>query len=184
MITEPIDEITSLKIVSDTLEGLNDKAAAERVVRWAWGKYVGQSTPAQPPKRGTRAKVPKAKPKGRSKGKKKEALSLIKDLNLKPTNGLSLADFVAEKGPTSIKAKIAVSVYYLVTHASVDPVTINHVYTSFKWLAWRLPSDLKNMIQQTGSSGWLDTGDLNCIQLNSMGENYVEHDLPKSSKGG
>lgn len=181
MATESIGEIEVLTIVSETLEKLEDKAAAERVVRWAWDKYIGKSEAMQPATTARRGVIPKSKAKGGSAGKK-ETLSVVKDLNLKPDGALSLAEFVKEKQPSSIKAKIAVCVYYLSTYASVSRITIHHIYTSFKWLTWRLPTDLKNMVYQVGSQGRLDTSDINNVRLTTMGENFVEHDLPKASK--
>ncbi|MDH3337686.1 MAG: hypothetical protein OER22_00230 [Gammaproteobacteria bacterium] len=180
--TEKVDEIEALKSISDTLNRLNDKAAAERLVRWAWDKYVGDTAVSRPAATLKKAARAKPKPKGTSKPKKKEALTLVKDLNLNPKDSLSLAEFVGQKQPSSMKAKIAVCAYYLANHVDAGSVSINHVYTSFKWLKWRLPADLKNMIHQTGSAGWLDSSDLENLQLTTMGENFVEHDLPKSSK--
>ena len=62
----------------------------------------------------------------------------------------------------------------------LNPVTADHIYTAFKGLAWRVPSDLVNTLQQAGSKGWLDTANSADIKVTPMGENLVEHDLPKS----
>ncbi len=37
-------------------------------------------------------------------------------------------------------------------------------------------------MHQAGSAGWLDTADSEEIKLTSMGENLIEHELPKEQK--
>ena len=73
--------------------------------------------------------------------------------------------------------KITVAVYYLKEEAGEPAVSIDHVYTCFKWMKWKLPNDLTNTIHQAGSKGFLDTRAGNSLQLTPLGENLVEHDL-------
>lgn len=184
METEKLDEVDAIAAIADILEKLGDKSAAERIVRWAWGKYVGPE-PEQM-LRGGAARSRTAKSKGRRrtgvKGKKKETLSMIKELNLNPDGGPTVASFVSEKQPSNLKEKIVAAVYYLSVHAHAEEVTIDHIYSIFKTLGWRLPTNLPNMVHQAGAQGWLDTSDRHNIKLSMIGENFVEHDLPRVGK--
>lgn len=180
MTKNKLNEIETLQLISNSLDELEDKGAADRIVRWAWGKYVGEPEPSQSRRPSSRKKKAVKKARKSSKVKPKESLSIVKDLDLKPSNKTSLTDFINEKNPRSLKAKITVCAYYLKTELIVNPIMINHIYTCFKSLHWRLPADLRNMTQQAGSDGWLDSSDMDNLELTTIGENFVEHDLPKS----
>ena len=60
-------------------------------------------------------------------------------------------------------------------------VTLSGVYTFFNSLSWPVPADLKNVLQQAGTEGWLDTADSEDIKITSLGENLVEYELPKKT---
>lgn len=181
MTTEQVDEFGVLKQANDLLLSLNDKEAAQRVVRWMWDKYVGPSE--VPPQQQPLVAQPATRPitiRRRKASKKKETIGLVKDLNLKPADRQSLADFADEKQPASMVDKVVVCVYYLSRISDVSAVSFDHIYTAFKALAWRLPKDFRNMVHQAGSRGWLDTKRRGDIAVTTIGENYVEHDLPKT----
>lgn len=182
METDQVDEFCVLKEINDLLVSLDDKEAAQRVVRWMWDKYVGPGGPA-PQQQAPIARFAGGSSTVRRKGKaskKKESIGLVKDLNLKPADRPSLADFAAEKNPVNMIEKALVCVYYLSQIADVSAVSFDHIYTAFKSLAWRLPKDFRNMVHQAGSRGWLDTKARDDIAVTTMGENFVEHDLPRT----
>lgn len=179
MATDQVDEFDTLKRVNDLLIALEDKEAAQRVVRWMWDKYVGLGGPPPPPPIASVGGGPTARRKGKA-SKKKETIGLVKDLNLKPSGRPPFEEFVKEKGPMTMIEKVVVCVYYLSRVAEVGAVSLDHIYTAFKALAWRLPKDLTNTVHQSGSRGWLDTSSRDEITVTTMGENFVEHDLPRS----
>ena len=113
---------------------------------------------------------------------RKTSFSIVNDLNLRPKNKQNLKDFAAEKGPASHIDKCTVSVYYLINTADIEEVTMDHVFTCYKHMSWRLPSDLSNMLAQAGTQGYLDVTDRTNIRLTTHGENLVEHDLPKKGR--
>lgn len=175
------DELDVLKSVEESLDSV-DADARSRILTWVNSKYgVVLSSPAQPVKRRQPAKSSKTEDGKPSKARKPVALKILKDLNLKPQGKKSLSDFVGEKAPVNLLEKCTVSVYYFGKIQSIKEVTASHIYTAFKTMEWRLPSDLANTLQQAGSKGWLDTGVATAITVTHMGENLVEHDLPRPS---
>jgi hypothetical protein len=144
----------------------------------------GSSAPAA----SRRAKPRKAATPSDSEGKgtkpaagrrKATALSIDKDLNLRPAGVEPFAEFVASKGSPSANAeKLLVTVYWLEKVAEVESVSTNQVYTAFKNVAWKVPSDLRNALQQVASKkGWLVTTDMDDLSVTIAGENHVEHDM-------
>lgn len=183
-------EIEALKTIDEVLAGLDDNATRDRVLRWACHKYTA-CTP--PPAFGAdhgimpnpSAKEPPAKTKGKSRAKTNFAASpsIVRDLNLKPKGRDPFEKFAAQKKPHSNQHKCVVAVYYLRHELDLSPITVDHVYTCFKHMRWRVPSSLANTMAYVSSvHGWLDTRNMGDIKLTTIGENLVEHDLPRSSK--
>lgn len=183
-------EIDALKEVDAAL-GAIDEDARKRVLAWANSKYLGVSVEnlddlnTQQPhitKKKTNKKVAKKKLKNTKKSK--TTYKLIKDLNLRPKEKKSAVDFVSEKSPPNMKQKCVVALYWVLNILEIEQAGIDHIYTFFKGVQWPVPGDLANTLHQAGSAGWLDTSDANNIKITPMGENVVEHDLPKKLKKG
>jgi hypothetical protein len=182
-------EIDALKSVCDILDQIPSDAQL-RVLSWANANYLGHPSIAPPSViveeqngSGT-AQLARNKASGRSATAKtkrpKNAPRLLKELNFVPGDGKpSLKDFIATKTPANLFEKCTVVVYYFINHLAVRAVSLDHVFTAFKAMEWRLPNDLRNIVQQTGSKGWLDTSKSSDIKLTPRGDNLVEHDLPR-----
>ena len=118
------------------------------------------------------------------KASSKSSPSLVGDLDLRSDGKKALQDFVTEKKPKSQAEQCTVAVYYLRHILEVQTVNVDHVYTVFKAMKWRLPANLTNRMQQVKTTkGWLDTSNMSAIDTTTVGENYVEHDLPIDSAG-
>ncbi|MES2861077.1 MAG: hypothetical protein V4701_06360 [Pseudomonadota bacterium] len=193
-----MSEVDAIKAVSDAIEPL-EKDAQMRVLAWATAKFgttpinfasTGATSPViNPPAAGpaaSAATAAQATPKSLSKGKPgkkaKTVISMDKGLNLTPQGKLSAVAFAGEKLPSNVKEKCVVAVYYLRDVIEVDKVTVQGVFTFFKTVQWPAPADMKNTLQQAGTEGWLDTADGEDIKLTSLGENLIEHKLPKMPK--
>jgi hypothetical protein len=120
--------------------------------------------------------------KQRPSKKGKSVISMDKNLNLSPKGKKSAAQFAAEKKPANAKQKCVVAVYYLRDIVGLTAISVSSIYTFFKALGWPLPANLKNMLSQAGTDGWLDTSNFEEIQLTTIGENLVEHSLPPKEK--
>jgi hypothetical protein len=177
-----MNEIDALKRIDETLSAL-DGPARQRILLWVSAKF---GEPGIIPEAEVIRK-PKAATQKRSKGsgttkRSKSIPKQIKDLNLRPKGILSAVDFVAEKQPSNMQHKAVVAVYYLKSLLELENVTTDHVYTFFKNAGWPAPTDFPNTLQQAGSRGWLDTAQASDIKVTPIGENLVEHDLPKKAK--
>src|ERR1700693_1487614 len=151
-------EIDALKTIDEALASLEDNATRDRVLRWACQKYSVGAPPAvtgsdhtavpNPP-----AKVPPAKPKGKSRAKAGSSASpsIVRDLNLKPKGRDPFDQFAAKKNPGSNQHKCVVAVYYLRHELNLSSITVDHVYTCFKHMQWRAAASLANNIVYVSS---------------------------------
>ncbi len=179
-------DVDAIKAVDDILAQLDD-AARQRVLVWAWGKHAAGAPPTAASrvrrKKGSRA--PKQNQKGTSKvvPKASQRPSIVKDLNLRPQGKKAFRSFAEQKAPSSVREKCTVAVYYLTSELELHAITVDHVYTCYKEVKWRVPVDLKNNLAQTAfHTGWIDSSDMNDIKITTRGENLVEQDLPTKTK--
>jgi len=147
-------------------------SAAETIIG---GKLVGSlddvdSSTNNQPKQPKKPRPPKSK----------ESLSIVKDLDLsEKSNDQSLRSFYDEKKPSSEMAKVTVFTYYLEKIAKLDAVTLNHIYSCYKDVNVKVPTNLKQTALNAASrKGWIDTSSIVAIKVATPGENYVEFDLP------
>lgn len=183
-----LDEVDAIKAVAVAFEKL-DAEARDRVLGWANAKYGTVSfTPITPKKdRGPPASNANRREHtggvkvSKSTKRSKTVIKIDKTLNLSPSGRKSAEDFVKEKSPTSVKQKSVVAAYYVREVLEQEKITIEQIAAFFKGVSWPLPADLRNMMQQAGTEGWLDTADNQDIQITSSGETLVEHKLPKKT---
>jgi len=182
-----LSEVDAIKKVDEALEGIEDKEALKRILRWAYEKYCpGTSMPDDRVEedleeeqtlknRGKKKPVKKIKKKDKSK---KTTLSIDKMLNLKPSGKTSFAEFATQKSPSTDREKVVLCVYYLLNKLGKKPIGVNQVYTCYKSI-WRVPADLVGTLRWVSSQkGWLDTSDSSDIKMTPQGDNLIEHDLP------
>ena len=105
---------------------------------------------------------------------------LLKDLDLSERNGAekSLKDFVGEKNPSSNVQKTAVFVYYLEKFMNVEEITIDHIFTCYKNMGYRVPNNLQQNLTDTCSSkyGYISRKD-GKYSMTVLGDNYIEFDI-------
>ena len=176
-------ETDAMKAIENALDDIKEDAARERVLAWAQSKYSVQKklSSKEEPIVATTKKVRKAVKGQRSPSKKSKAsLSIVKELNLSPKGKTSFADFMALKEPKSDQEKCAAAVFHLQRTLELPGITVNHVYTCYKIMKWRVPANLENTLTVMASQkGWIDTTNLKDIKITTHGENLIEHDLPK-----
>lgn len=120
-------------------------------------------------------------PRGKHRQPKKEALSIVKDLNLAGQDDKpSLNDFYAQYKITSNLERNLVFVYYLKNVVALDPININHIFTCYKQAKAKVPVALNQSLWDTSHlKGWIDTSSLENIKLAIPGMNYIEHEIAK-----
>lgn len=175
------------KILKNYPEGIQPK-----VFEILTNHFLGHSATSphsdlkEPTKQGSETSPGKtAKPKTNSKtaSKSKDNLTLLKELNLRPTGKKSFKDFFDEKKPSSAGEFNTVAVYYLSEMLSLPNITPNHIYTCYKEVSKRPPEAFAQSLRDTASKhGYIDTSDSNNIKVPLRGKNFIEHDLPKTQK--
>lgn len=181
-----ISEIDIIKTIDEVLNSVEEPEAIVRILTWVNSKYgfILSQQPSQTPQSETitqKDRAGRTKSKSSSKTRSKVSLTQIKDLNTSPSGKTTLTDFINDKQPKSHVEKGTVVAYYLINTLEIKP-SINHIFTCYKHVDWRLPSNLPNMLQQAGTKGWLDTSDNKNIIVTHQGQNLVEHDLPRQKK--
>jgi hypothetical protein len=184
------EELEALSEINAALERLPDGATRERVLRYAWAKHVPTVAPPAAAEGSDAAKGKKPAAKATSmkkvpgKGKvKRSAPTFVKDLNLSPKGSPRFKDFASEKAAGTAAEQCVVAVFYLTEILKMNPIGVDHVFTCFKDMNWRLPSNLANRLSVVSSTkGWLNTEDLSNITLTPGGHNLVTHDLPPKAK--
>lgn len=183
-------EIDAMKAIETAMGAVEDPKARDRVLRWAWDRYASGPIPAREGENGEAGRGRRGKKRGgvkknrRKDAKSRGRLSIVKDLNLRPDGKRSLLDFAKDKRPASNLEKCVVAIYYLRHELGREPTDADQVFTCFKYANWRIPANLENTLQYIASQrGWLDTSNMSDIRLTPLGENLVEHDLPRPTKG-
>lgn len=110
--------------------------------------------------------------------KNKQSFTIDKNLDLVNGAAQSFKDFSESKSPKSVVEKVLVSVYWLTRKRDGGNANVDQVYTCFKHMAWAVPADLVNTVQQAGTKGWLDSKKRDDLTVVVGGENYVEHSMP------
>jgi hypothetical protein len=184
----PLTEVEAIKVLEDTLSQVADPLERDRILSWAWEKYSSKpqptAQPSAPAAKSTKGKKksPSAK-KSKLPGKGHSKPTIVKDLNLTPKGKPAFREFAKTKLPKTHQERCTVSVYYLTEMLGLKSVSPDHVYTCYKDVQWKLPADLYNVLVLTANrKGWLDTRNTAAITVATVGENLVEHDLPRSAK--
>lgn len=105
---------------------------------------------------------------------------ILGNLDFKPKGKESLNDFIAKYSPKSGFEYNVLFVYYLEKIIGEQGITPDHVYSCYKAIQHKFPSNLYQSIVDTSNrKGWLNTTNVNDIKITTSGENAVEHDLMK-----
>ena len=113
----------------------------------------------------------------------KESYQMNKDLNLLPNDRETFQQFYEKKEPKTGIEVNTVAVYYLEKVLEKQEITIEDIYTCYKNVNARIPKALKQSLNDTSSSkyGYINAVN-NYYTVSTVGENFVEFDLPKKKK--
>lgn len=177
--------------VTITGPGLNFKRSIEEALA---GQIMGLLMSGAPVVQGTSPTVtqetekPTKKKSGssskrRSSTRKQHVPSMVKELDLSggPENP-SLEEFFEQYQTSNNFERNVLFVYYLEKIISTEKIDYNHVYTCYRYLNRRSPSDpYQSLIRTAHEKGWLDTSNLleDGVKITTLGENAVEHDIPR-----
>lgn len=172
------------KVFSDIrdngLGALNDLQSVEENTDILDNDYNGEETIER--KEEQEVSNPTSSHKAKSRKKNGTGnIQLIKDLDLSGTDSIkSLKDFMEEKKPVSNVQKTTAFVYYLQNLLELDEITIDHIFTCYKSMNYRIPNNLQQNLSDTSSSkyGYINRKD-GKYSMTIIGSNLIEHDLPK-----
>lgn len=116
------------------------------------------------------------KKKNRTKSKS-NIPSVVSDLNLRPKQKKSLDDFVSTLTIKSNLERNTAYLYYLTNILGKSKIDQDHIFTCYRHLKEKIPAALYQSLADTSVKGWIDTSDMEDLQLTSIGLNYVEHDM-------
>ncbi len=179
----PINEIEAIKELAKVLSQLTNSEERKRVLDWACAKYSpssGEALREEKPGKLRKTKSGRGKKRGQIRSQKIN-YAIVRDLNLRPKGKESFRDFVTKKLPNKSTAVeiCLMAVYYLKKVLNIPNVSSNHVYTCFKDLNARVPANLENKLSVVKSTtSWIETSNKNDLGITTIGENYVEFDLP------
>lgn len=152
----------------------------------AAGLHIGADEPSvapspevgMKPQRRSRGK-PSATTKMRPRERHSRDEYSIVDVNLHPDGQPSLKDFFREKKPKTDPQKYICIIHYMRNHAGVEAVSTNHIYTAFKQLGQKVPNIQQGLRNTRARYAWVQFTGRGCVALTRIGENAVEHELPR-----
>ena len=107
---------------------------------------------------------------------KQDTYKATDDINTK-----NLKEFYAEKSPGTKYESNTVFVYFLEKKQNIQKITIDHLYTCYKLVGVKVPKALRQSLVDTAfHKKYISTKDLNAIKVAIVGENLVDHDLPRA----
>jgi len=171
-------EAAILKKIDEQLKDLSPELRKEAFQLLVQRHLLGPSRVGSTPRNEQTAK--------KNRGKRSlEQPAIVKDLNLKADSSIeSLRDFWKRKRPDGFLEQNAVFVYYLSMLKRIENISQDHVYTCYKDVAARIPGAFyQSLLDTSRRKGWIDTKNMQNIRVTTVGENFVEHDLPAKEKG-
>ena len=120
-------------------------------------------------------------PRKRGTGPKRDynaGIDLETSLDFRPSGKQTLREFFAEKAPKGDMENVLVVVYYMQVHMNMSAIGLGAVRTALKDVGKPLPADLRSTVRNSKRlKGWLGGASNDAIQVTTVGENYVEHDM-------
>ena len=182
--------MTTTRIRIDLSQGIIEAEGSEEFVRAIYGDFKGrlESTPIAPTppavgeKGGKGGKDTTARPAGdKSRRAANYAPKIAKDLDLSGKGDKeSLKDFAARYEAGSNFERNLVYMYYLSQILEKSPVTMDDVFTCYRSLQVKAPTDLYSSLFDTARhKGWVDVKSTENVEITVPGINHLEHDLPK-----
>ena len=140
------------------------------------------ATPPSSPKRRTSSAKSKASSKPKTANHKSSSTpTLLKDLDLKGGENENLKDFYSKYSPKNNMEKNLVFAYYLEHEVGETPITLDHIFTCYRHMKFKVPKALhQSLVDTARRNGWLDTSSMNDIKVPISGMNHIEHDMEKS----
>ncbi len=121
------------------------------------------------------------KPRGTGKKIDRNAgLTLVPDLNFRPSGKQTLKEFVDGKSPKNDLEAALATVYYMQHSMALPKIGPAHVVTAFKEAGKAIPVDVRQTIRNVKKTKiWLNFSDIEDVRTTTQGDNFVEHEMGK-----
>lgn len=118
--------------------------------------------------------------KTNSGDKRSSTPSILTDINLAPKDKESLRGLTSALSISKAQEYNTVFVYYLERILGLSGITPDHIFTCYKHLEIKPPSNLRQSLFDTRSrKGWINTTSINDLKITAEGINKVEFDFKK-----
>lgn len=96
-------------------------------------------------------------------------------------NKPSLRDFYKQKNPATQSESVVVFAYYLKEYLKTDKMEAGHVSSCAKEVGIKVPTNITQMFYDVHrNNGWFNLSEgRKFAEINTAGENFVIHDLPR-----
>jgi len=142
----------------------------------------GNGTEEQMP---TKADEQKKAPKKRSSkpsSTKPQSYKTV-DLGLSPQERAEFKDFYISKAPKTQNDHVLVVIYWLLKNTDREKLTVDEIFTGLRTVGERIPKRITSVLSNLSIGSYI-TKENNEPTLLHIGEDYVDHDLPKNNEGG
>lgn len=179
-----------IKLKIDTGHGLIEVEGDESFVKEVYKDYKSSLLSSATSEKAVPQKITSQKPEGGT-GKKKGAKSpnrgtstydheLAKKLD---SGSTKLTSFYNERYPKSGFEQNAIFIYFLEKILKKTNITVDDVYTCYKFLDKPNPTALRqSLIDTSNKKQWLNTRSMDDIKISSKGEKLVSFDLKTNSE--
>lgn len=181
-INAPVD---ALEEIFDRLESFVPKLATEKTTKTLLVQdgqmNEGDMSPAPSaqvdsnPNSQPESKTQDAKPKGSSP--KTESYTNV-DLNLTKEQRSEFKEFYKIKAAANQSDHVLVIIYWLSKNTSVAKFTMNDIYTGLRIVGEKIPKRISSVLSNLNLDSRINKENSEST-LTHVGEDYVEHDLPK-----
>lgn len=125
-----------------------------------------------------KTKVKKASPKANST--KPESYKTV-DLGLSQDQRLEFKSFYEAKDPGNQSDHILVVIYWLIKNTNRTKLTIDEIFTGLRTVGEKVPKRITSVLSNLSLASYI-TKENNEPTLLHIGEDYIDHDLPKKKE--
>jgi hypothetical protein len=105
------------------------------------------------------------------------------DLGLSPQERTEFKDFYISKAPKTQNDHVLVVIYWLLKNTDREKLTVDEIFTGLRTVGERIPKRITSVLSNLSIGSYI-TKENNEPTLLHIGEDYVDHDLPKKNEGG
>lgn len=105
------------------------------------------------------------------------------DLGLSPEQRADFKGFYESKAPRTQNDHVLVVIYWLLKNTDRERLTVDEIFTGLRTVGERIPKRITSVLSNLSIGSYI-TKENNEPTLLHIGEDYVDHDLPKKNEGG